>query len=339
MKHLNLFTETNRKKWVNKRSKESKFGEHVQLITKTENIYEQLQNLDVSYVLLGIPEDIGVFANGGETGTSNAWISTLKTLLNLQSNTFTNPNKLVVLGTLDFSEYANKIAFLNPKKRTDQKKARKLVCEIDKVVSQLVHDIVRAGKKPIIIGGGHNNAYGILKGTALALNSPINCINFDTHSNFRTEEGRHNGNAFSYAFSEGFLKKYFVFGLHEKTTSQDILNTLKGLKKFVQFNTYEALEIRKELKFKKECKHAFTHIGNSNFGIEIDCNAIAGIPTSAMIPCGFTPSKAREFISFFGAKENASYLHICEAAPNLGSKKTASLTAKLISYLVTDFMR
>lgn len=339
MKHLILFTETDQKKLVNKRSGESKFGEHIQLITNSDNIYEQLKNLDVSYVLFGIPEDVGVFANGGNSGTSSAWELSLKTLLNLQSNAYTNPQNLAVLGHLDFSEYEKKLSILNRKKVTDQKKARKLVSEIDKSVTQLVHDIVKAGKKPIIIGGGHNNAYGIIKGTSLALNIPINTINFDTHSNFRTEEGRHNGNAFSYAFAEGFLKRYFVFGLHEKTTSQIIFNKIKRLQKFVKFNTYEALQIRKELKFKKECKLAFEFIGDSNFGIEIDCDAIDNIPTSAMTPCGFSASKAREFLNFFAEKENATYLHVCEAAPSLGSKKTSALTSKLVSYLVTDFIK
>lgn len=339
MKHLILFTETDKKKLVNKRSGESKFGEHIQLIPNSDDIYEQLKNLDVSYVLFGIPEDIGIFANGGNSGASSAWESSLKRLMNLQSNVYTNPQNLAVLGHLDFSEYTKKLSILSRKKITDQKKARKLVNEIDKVVTQITHDIVKAGKKPIIIGGGHNNAYGIIKGASLALNSPINVINFDTHSNFRTEEGRHNGNAFSYAFAEGFMKKYFVFGLHEKLTSQIIFNKIKRLQKFIQFNTYEALSIRKELRFKKECKHALEFINDSRFGIEIDCDAIDNIPTSAMTPCGFSPSKAREFLNFFAAKENATYLHICEAAPSLGSKKTSALTSKLISYLVTDFIK
>ena len=339
MEHLILFSETDQKKLINKRSGESKFGEHVQLLTDSANIYEQLKNLDVSYVLFGIPEDIGVFANGGQNGTSSAWESSLKSLFNLQSNAFTNPQKLLVLGHLDFSDYAKKISILTRKKVTDQKKARVLVREIDKIVTQLVHDIVKAGKKPIIIGGGHNNAYGIIKGAALGLNTALNVINLDTHTNFRTEEGRHNGNAFSYAFAEGFLKKYFVFGLHEKTTSQIIFNKIKRLQKFVQFNTYEDLQIRKTLKFKKECKRAFEFISGSNFGIEIDCDAIDNIPTSAMTPCGFSPSKAREFLNFYAEKEGVVYLHICEAAPSLGSKKTSALTSKLISYLVTDFIK
>jgi formiminoglutamase len=38
----------------------------------------------------------------------------------------------------------------------------------------------------------------------------VNAINFDAHSDFRILEGRHSGNGFSYAYEEGFLKKYFI---------------------------------------------------------------------------------------------------------------------------------
>ena len=72
------------------------------------------------------------------------------------------------------------------------------------------NQIVLADKKPIIIGGGHNNAYGNIKGTSLAIGEPINVINFDAHSDFRPEEGRHSGNGFSYAYTEGFLNYYFI---------------------------------------------------------------------------------------------------------------------------------
>jgi formiminoglutamase len=58
-----------------------------------------------------------------------------------------------------------------------------------------------------------------------------------------------------------------------------------------------------------------------------------------MTPSGFSVNKTRQFLHFFGNHNNAAYLHICEAAPKLGSKKTANQTAKLISYLITDFIK
>ena len=91
-------------------------------------------------------------------------------------------------------------------------------------MTNLIFKIVSAGKTPIVIGGGHNNAYGNIKGTSLALNKPINVINFDAHTDFRALEGRHSGNGFSYAFQEGFLNNYFIFGIHENYSSKAVLN-------------------------------------------------------------------------------------------------------------------
>lgn len=335
MDKLVLFNNTKRNKLLNKRSGESKFGQNVQILTSISNIYEQLINLDVSYVILGLPEDVGVFANHGNTGASKAWDATLKNLLNIQNNSFTKPEKVLLLGHLDFSNELEIISKLNQSKKRDIQKARQLVDTIDASVSYLIYQIVLAGKKPIIIGGGHNNAYGNIKGASLAFNKFVNVINFDAHSDFRTEEGRHSGNAFSYAFSEGFLNNYFIFGLHENYTSNKVFNILDKSKN-IKYNTFDAVEIRNELKFKDELEIALDYVSNTAFGIEIDCDAIENIPSSGMTPSGFTISKTRQFLHHFASHENACYLHICEAAP---TKKTANQVGKLITYLITDFIK
>ena len=335
MDNLVLFNNTTCKKIVNKRFGESKFGEHVQILTSISNIYEQLKSLDVTYILLGLPEDIGIFANHGKTGALKAWDATLKALLNIQSNTFTKANKVLILGYLDFSRELQEVSKYKNSQKKDIIKARKIVESIDASVSHIVNQIVLAGKIPIIVGGGHNNAYGNIKGTSLALNKPINIINFDAHSDFRAEEGRHSGNAFSYAYAEGFLGNYFIFGLHENYTSDAIFTSIKKLKN-IKYNTFEALEIRNELKFKNELEYALNFISEDFFGIEIDCDAIENIPSSAMSPSGFSVNKTRFFVSYFAKHKNAAYLHICEAAP---TTKTATQVGKLLAYLITDFIK
>ena len=320
---------------INKRKGEFKFGEHIKLLASITNIYESIKNLDVKYVVLGLPEDVGVFANLGNKGTSNAWDATIKVLLNTQSNQFTYANKVLLLGHLNFEEERSALSSLDKSESKDLQKARKLTDAIDKHVSDLVHTIISAGKTPIIIGGGHNNAYGNIKGASLAMNKSINTINFDAHTDFRALEGRHSGNGFSYAAAEGFLDKYFVFGLHENYTSQEILDTFHS-KKSLAYNTYEAIEVRKEVKFKDEMQRALKHISKKPFGIEIDCDAIENIPSSAQTPSGFSVKRTRTFLNFFATHKNAAYLHICEAAP---TPETERKVGKLITYLITDFIR
>lgn len=334
MDKLVLLTNTTVETLTKTRSGEFKFGEHCKVLNSTKRIYDNIKNLDVNYVILGVPEDVGVYANLGNTGTSKAFDATLKVLLNIQSNSFTQANKVLILGHLDFSEEINAMSAFDRANPKELKKLRRLVDQIDKEVSDAIYTIVKAGKTPIIIGGGHNNAYGNIKGTSLALNQSINAINLDAHTDFRALEGRHSGNGFSYAYAEGFLDKYFMFGLHENYTSSDIYKTLNS-KKALNFNTFEDLEVRKSLSFTNELKRALEHINKKPFGIEIDCDAIKNIPSSAKTPSGFSVEKARQVIHFFGKHKNATYLHICEAAPR---KKQAALVGKLITYFITDFI-
>jgi formiminoglutamase len=221
----------------------------------------------------------------------------------------------------------------------DRSKLSQLVEKIDKEVSHIIFNIVKAGKTPIIIGGGHNNAYGNIKGSALAKGKPINAINFDAHSDFRILEGRHSGNGFSYAYEEGFLKKYFIFGLHENYTSKSVLDIIKKLEDRVRYNTYDSVNIRKEKDFNREMTSALEFIKTDAFGIEIDLDAIPNIASSAMTISGFSIEQLRQFISFFGQHKNATYLHICEGAPDLDASPNNDLIGKLIGYLITDFIK
>ncbi len=335
MKNLLLFTTNDRDTYLKVRKGESKFGEHIQLLPNLTNIYDDIVNLDVDYILFGITEDIGVYANYGNTGAYRAWEATLKVLLNIQNNSFTQPKRVLILGHLDFNEDRLALTKLNASKKKHIIAARSFVETIDKDVTYLVSSIIKAGKIPIIIGGGHNNAYGNIKGAALAHNNKVNVVNFDAHTDFRSEEGRHSGNGFSYAFAEGFLKNYFIFGLHENYTSDTLFKSLKKIKN-LKYNTYEAIEVRNELNFNSELETALNHVSSKPFGIEIDCDAIENIPSSAETPSGFSVKQARQFVNHFSEHKNASYLHICEAAP---TKKTATKVGKLITYLITDFMR
>jgi formiminoglutamase len=339
MDKLIRFTLSDLSKATNYRSGEVKFGEKMTVIPIEEEIVPFLIASEQQFVLFGIPEDIGVRANYGRPGANSAWESAIKSIANIQHNRFNKGSNIIVLGELDVSEEMETVQGLDFNITDDRKKMSELVVKIDKEVAHIITQIVKAGKTPIIIGGGHNNSYGNIKGTALAKGKPVNAINFDAHSDFRILEGRHSGNGFSYAFEEGFLKKYFIFGLHESYTSKSVLTELKKLQDRVQFNTYDEINIRREKNFEDEMRFAKLFINNDFYGIEIDLDAIPNIPSSAMTLSGFSVEELRRFIYFFGSTENASYLHICEGAPSLDNEKNNHLVGKLIGYLVTDFIK
>jgi len=339
MEKIIPFTINDLAKITNHRSGEIKFGEKMITIPKDADTFEFIKNCEAKYVIFGIPEDIGVRANYGRPGTALAWDSAIKSIANIQHNRFCKGSQIIILGQLDVSDLMKNVELLNFNDIDDRSKLSQLVDKIDKDVSHIIFKLVSAGKIPIVIGGGHNNSYGNIKGTALAKGKSINAINFDAHSDFRILEGRHSGNGFSYAYEEGFLKKYFIFGLHENYVSKSVLDIIKKMEDRVCYNTYESVAIRKEKEFVPEMAKALEFIDNDFYGIEIDLDAIPNIPCSAMTISGYSIEQLRQFISYFGKSKNATYLHICEGAPDLGEEKNNHLVGKLIGYLITDFIK
>jgi formiminoglutamase len=337
MENFKFLTEKELLSFTNIREGEVKFGE--KMITKpvAEDFETFIKKCSAHYILFGIPEDIGVQANKGRPGTSIAWDVTLKAIANLQHNKFCKGSDIVALGHIEFENLTEASKKLNSNIEMQRKELFQLVETIDKTVAYFIYNIIKNNKIPIIIGGGHNNAYGNIKGTALAHGKAINAINFDAHSDFRVLEGRHSGNGFSYAFEEGFLNKYFIFGLHESYTSKNVLSRIKDLPDNIKFNTYEEIAIRDEKNFQQELNQSYIFIKNEPYGIEIDLDAVQNIASSAMTPGGFSVEQVRRFVHFFGKHKNSSYIHICEGAPELSFQPNQ--VGKLIAYLITDFVK
>lgn len=304
-----------------------------------------LQTTKAKYFVIGTPEDIGVRANGGVPGTDTSWLSFLQSFLNIQSNDFLNGDDIVMLGHFDFGDIQY---LIDNNAHGDEEKLeayRHAVTTIDDEVETLIKIITEAGKLPIVIGGGHNNAYPLIKGSAkgwykagIIPLAQINCINLDAHSDYRPAEGRHSGNAFRYAEEDGYLQKYCVVGLHENYLPQnvwiDIVNN-----PFIDCITYEDIFIHEKRTFLQAVAHATDFTGDTLCGIELDLDSIQNVLSSASSPSGVLPMHARQYLSFAAADSKPAYLHICEGATRLQNGKTDESTGKLISYLVSDFVK
>ena len=334
MNPLKIYSSKNIHKYISKRDGETKFGESIGFIHELND----LKTSPAKFVLVGIPEDVGVLANHGVPGTKNAWLACLKSLLNIQANEFTNPQSLILLGEIDCSIELKAAGTLDKEDEHYFEELGKIVSQIDTKVTSVAEFIIKEGKTPIFIGGGHNNSYGIIKGCAQAFKKPVNVVNFDAHSDFRRLEHRHSGNGFSYAFAEGHLNKYYVFGLHKNYNSQNVIEDMNSKSKNVSYNFYECISIKKSKTFGQALKEAETFTDTSNrLGIEVDLDSIQDIPSSAITPSGFSVNEARRYVSFFSKKENIAYLHLCEAAPKQGTDEEKRV-GKLLSYLIIDFI-
>lgn len=324
---------------------ETKIGERVHVINTADQLQKWLENDTIKYVLFGIPEDIGVRANDGVGGTDSLWIPFLSSFLNTQSNDFLSGDDILLLGHFDFGDLKYLIE-QNAHGHEEKIDAyRHAVNAIDEEVEQLVKLITSHKKLPIAIGGGHNNAYPLIKGSAKGLNkagliplAQINAVNLDAHSDFRPSEGRHSGNGFRYAEEDGFLQKYCIIGLQENYLPQnvwlDIVNN-----PFIDFITYEDIFIHEKRNFIQAVAHATGFTEDNYTGIELDLDCIANVLSSAQTPSGIEAIHARQYINFTAIDTKPAYLHICEGATQLNDGRKEETTAKLVSYLVSDFIK
>ena len=125
---------------------ETKLGEKVQVVNDIHSIEASLQLSSANYVLLGIPEDIGVKANLGIGGADSAWLSFLDSFLNIQSNDFLEGSNVLLLGHFDFTDI--EILIEKNAHGFDEKLAayRHAVNTIDKEVEQIIQ-IITQNKK------------------------------------------------------------------------------------------------------------------------------------------------------------------------------------------------
>jgi formiminoglutamase len=342
--HFKRYTKSDILSLTKLRRFETKMGERVAVLNEGDML-QAVKALSAQYVIIGIPEDIGVQANYGTSGASTAWLSFLQAFFNSQSNDFLSGEDVAVIGHFDFGD----IQFLIDKNAYGQEEKvaayRHAVNQVDDEVESLIKLLVAEEKIPIVIGGGHNNAYPLLKGAAKGMHAAeripipqINCVNLDAHTDYRPSEGRHSGNAFRYAEEDGFLQKYCAIGVHESYLPQnvwiDIVNN-----PFFDIITYEDIFIHEKQNFRQAVSHAIEFTGDNFCGIEIDLDCVQNILSSASTPSGVQPLHARQYVNLCAAHLNVAYLHICEGATQLANGISDNLTGKFIQYLVTDFIK
>lgn len=329
-------TPTHCKSLIRLRKGETKIGERVHLLSA--NDLSQLKKLGekgARFGIIGIPECIGVLGNLGNPGTQTAWDVFLPFFLNTQSNRFLNGKEFAVLGHIDVSDLQKKALEIDWSSEFFVQKMHIICEELDERVSPVIAEIVNSGLIPIVIGGGHNNAYPIIQGVANALGRKrgINAINMDAHADFRALEGRHSGNGFSYAKHGGYLNKYYAFGLHESYNGENMLKSMDSTRNVA----YQMLEDITYLDKKLSEAIAYVYDDHVPCGFELDMDAIRLMPSSATSPSGLSLEQARHFVRKCGAGLKAAYLHLPEAAPNTDAEKV--VVGKALSYLVTDFAK
>lgn len=330
MVQLHIYKESDTAPLIRKREGETKLGEK---ITYAAGITpEALRASTARFVLLGLPEDIGVRANGGVGGAHTAWDSFLAAFLNIQDTVVLPGSAFLLWGAVDFSGWMDACA------DAGQEQLREYTARIDDMVYPLIRAVIAAGKIPLVIGGGHNNAYPLLKATALATGKPVHAVNLDAHADFRAMEGRHSGNGFRYAFAEGILTKYAMLGLHEAYNSQPVVTELLAAEALLPL-FWEDIFLHGQYSWPEAVETAIQFVAGETFGVELDVDCIEQVLSSAATPVGINAQQAMHYLYHCGLQSQAVYLHLPEGITERADGQRNIFTGKLLSYLVQAFAK
>ncbi|MDO5295715.1 MAG: arginase family protein [bacterium] len=287
------------------------------------------------FALLGVPEDISPRANLGRGGAQCAWSAFLPAWANLQANRFLDYSKILLLGSVECTDLQERSA------AADVKTLRSLCAELDQRVSAIVAAAASAQLIPVVIGGGHGGSWGIIKGVVDGFAGAargLAVINCDPHGDYRPLEGRHSGNAFSYARQAGWLQRYHVLGLHESYNSENMLKQMAA--DGVTWTSFEDIFVRSQMSWEEALCACAEQINSASLpvGIECDMDSIAYMPSSAMLPYGISLREAARYVFYMGSHLPVAYLHCAEAAPGLGTdgERTAG---RALAWLVACFCK
>jgi formiminoglutamase len=343
MSHFHFYTKQELLSQIRLRRYETRLGEKLRiLLNGTESIQD---HPSAKYVCFGIPESIGIIGNHGTRGTESTWYHFVQSFLNLQSTDACSGEEIILAGYFDFKPVLDVIEKNSANQEELVDACRHAVANIiDEEVEEFVKQVIAAGKIPIVIGGGHNNAYPLIKASAKALfklqkteKPMINVVNLAATADYRIMEGRHSGNPFRYAMEEGYLHRYAVIGLQENVNPQSMMDDLYSNIN-IHYHTYEEIFVEERLNFIQSVSQSFSFVDDEPIAVELDLDVISGISSSGQNPSGISMNEARQFLRFSGNYPTVSSLHICEGATGQLHGDAKQL-AKLIAFLVTDFVK
>lgn len=160
-------------------------------------------------VLIGFPQDEGVRRNGGRVGAAQAPAEIRRQLQRLTPWDGVSGTDLSPLPPLD----AGNLRIAGNLEESQQ------------ALGEVVAGVLASGAVPVVLGGGHETAYGCYLGHVLA-NSPVGIVNIDAHLDVRPcPEGRGNsGTPFRQALEHPTQplpgQRYVCLGLQPHSTSR-----------------------------------------------------------------------------------------------------------------------
>ena len=315
---MTAYNKTNSEVWTGRKS-----GQELYLHEKMECVDFEGLKLDPSQktiALLGYACDEGVKRNQGRIGAAEGPDAIRKQLAKMP-NHLAAEIWLIDVGTIQCLD-------------GDMEAAQNSLSE---KVSQLLENNVF----PIVLGGGHDMAYGHYNGIKKYLNKhpSIGSINFDAHFDLRThKKGSNSGTPFYQIAQdskyEGNLFEYLCLGIRKDANDTVLFQTAEDFR--VNYIENEHFNIRDWDLIEKKLQQFINEVGHIYTTIDLDGFSSAYAPgVSAPSPMGFSPDVVLECLKSIIDSGKLTSLDIAEMNPTYDiDNHTAKLAASLVHFVI-----
>jgi formiminoglutamase len=314
---MNAYQETNPELWTGRKS-----GQQLYLHEKVQLVHIEATAITAkkSFALLGYACDEGVKRNQGRKGAM-AGPDAIRNQLAKMPNHLEDKTELFDFGSIhcfngDLEDTQNRLS--------------------EKVTVLLAQDTF-----PIIIGGGHDIAYGHYNGLKkhLSADDTIGVINFDAHFDLRSNENGNNSGTPFFQISQDCKKRgqyfnYLCLGIRKDANDKTLFQTATDLGVHYIEHTKFKLQHAKEVVSKvSEFIGVVDHVYVT---IDLDGFSSAYAPgVSAPSPMGFSPDMVLETLQMIIDSQKLLSLDIAEMNPKYDiDNQTAKLAASLIHFVI-----
>lgn len=212
-----------------------------------------------------------------------------------------------------------------------------------KALSNAVTDLLKKKHFPIVLGGGHDMAYGHYLGVKNYLDAKkegqtIGIINFDAHFDLRKNTEQNNSGTPFYQIAkdcekEGIDFNYLCLGIRKDANDRNLFQTAKDLDVIYVMNETFQAPLVEEINtwinaFAKNVDHIYVTI-------DLDGFSSAYAPgVSAASPMGFSPYMVLECLKTIIGSGKLISLDIAEMNPKFDiDGQTAKLAASLVHHV------
>ncbi len=269
--------------------------------------------------ILGYSCDEGVKRNQGRVGAKEG-PNAIRKVLSKMPNHLSNTEHVFDVGDI--------VCF-----DTDLEKAQELL-------SEQVFALLQKNTFPILLGGGHDIAYGQYNGIKKHLasknkNHTIGIINFDAHFDLRANlDGSNSGTPFYQIAKENTTFKYFCLGIRKDANDAQLFKTAKEFKvDYVLRNKFALFNLKAIL---KQLQIFIDTVDKVYVTIDLDGFSSAYAPgVSAASPMGFEPNVVMACLKIILASKKVISTDMAEMNPKYDRDgQTAKLAASLVHHVI-----